>query len=246
MSSRPLTTALYKRLQTQVHVWFCQPPAISDAQKLAEYKAVLSEQELARYQRFHYEKDRHSYLVSHALLRFSLSKYAGLSAAQWQFACGEHGKPVLFSSSAPADLSFNLTHADGLSACVISADRRCGIDVENTHRKNKLAAVAQRMFADEELSQLAESNIVDRFYTFWTLREAYVKALGTGLAGSSKEFYFEVGQSDSSVSLHHRNDSAAAMQDWLFGLYQPTAVHVLAVGVESADKVQIEVNEFVP
>jgi len=245
MSSRSLTTALYERLQTQVHVWFCQPSAICDVQKLAEYKAVLSEQELARYQRFHFEKDRHSYLVSHALLRSALSKYASLNAAQWQFVCGEHGKPALVSSSAPADLCFNLTHADGLSACVISANRRCGIDVENTHRKNKLEAVAQRMFTDEELAQLAESNIADRFYVFWTLREAYVKALGTGLAGSSKEFYFEVGQSDSNVSLHHRN-STAATQNWQFGLYQPTAAHVLAVGIESADKVQIEMNEFAP
>ncbi len=245
MVSRPATTALYEQLQTQAHVWFCQPAMIDDAQKLTAYKAVLSEQELARYHRFHTEKDRHSYLVSHALLRYSLSKYAALEAAQWQFVCGEHGKPELKLSALP-DLCFNLTHTDGLSACVVAAKKRCGIDAENICRKNKLAAVARRMFADEELAQLDEKNISRQFYSFWTLREAYVKALGTGLAGSSKAFYFDVGQNGVNIKLHRKVDSADALQNWQFDLYQATPAHVLAVAIESSEDVAIVMNEFIP
>lgn len=245
MADSPAVTELYERLQTQVHVWFCRPLQIHDEQKLAEYKAVLSAQEIVRYQRFHFAGDRHSYLVSHAMLRKALSKYVRLPASQWRFANGEHGKPVLDSPPVPG-LCFNLTHADGLSACVITSNRRCGIDVENIQRKNRLEAVARRMFADEELAQLDEKNIGRQFYYFWTLREAYLKALGTGLAGSSKDFYFDVELPKLKVALRQQADLPADIKNWRFGLYEPTPMHVLAVGLESSDAMQIVVNEFVP
>ena len=243
--ARPVTTELYDRLQSQVHVWFCQPSLIHDVRKLAEYEAVLSNQEAERYRRFQFDKDRRGYLVAHALLRHALSKYAGLPASQWQFDIGEHGKPALQSSVLP-DLHFNLTHTEDLAACVISSGRRCGIDAENVHRKNRLDAVARRMFAEEELAQLDEKNIVTQFYAFWTLREAYLKALGTGLAGSSKDFYFDVKQCKQGVELHCRNALYGDAENWQFSLFEPTPVHVLAVGVESRDDVQIVMNELVP
>jgi len=246
MVSSPVTTALYDRLKTQAHVWFCQPAAINDAQKLAAYKAVLSKQELARYHRFHFEKDRHSYLVSHALLRHALSKYVSLPASHWQFVCGEHGKPELAASLNLPGLFFNLTHTDGFSACVVSLNRRCGIDAENIHRKNKLEAVAQRMFAEEELAQLDEKNIGTQFYSFWTLREAYVKALGSGLAGSSKKFYFDVDFNALSARMHHRHDLSGDAENWRFVLSAPTPAHVLAVAVEPREQVSIVMDELVP
>lgn len=246
MANRPVTTALYDRLQTQAHVWFCQPAAISDTQKLAAYKTILSASEFERYRRFHFEKDRHNYLVSHALLRHALSKYAALPASHWQFVCGEHGRPELASSLALPGLFFNLTHTDGFSACVISSNRRCGIDAENIHRKNKLDAVARRMFAEEELAQLDEKNIGTPFYFFWTLREAYVKALGTGLAGSSKDFYFDVDRNGLNVKMHSKRGSFGDNNNWQFALSEPTSTHVLAVTVESSEPVSIVMDELVP
>jgi 4'-phosphopantetheinyl transferase len=219
---------------------------IQDAAKLSGCKAVLSATEMAQYHRFHSEQDKHSYLVSHALLRKSLAKYADVDAAQWQFVSGEHGKPELAAPSAAPGLCFNLTHTAGLSACVITLNRRCGIDAENTGRNNKLAAVAQRMFAKEELAQLDENNIASRFYYFWTLREAYVKARGSGLAGSSKDFYFDVDANNLSAVLHCKNDSAADGENWHFSLLQPTAQHVLTVAVDSIDAVKLVVREWLP
>jgi len=241
-----VTTKLYDQLRSEAHVWFCDPLLMRDEEKVTQYKAVLSKQEVEQYHRFHFDKDRHSYLVSHALLRYSLSKYVDVPASQWQFVSGEHGKPELTPSSAASDLCFNLTHTGGLSACVVTLSRRCGIDAENIHRKNKLNAVAQRMFADEELAQLDEKNIASQFYYFWTLREAYIKALGTGLAGSSKEFYFDVDVNNLSVVMHHKNKPLIDTKNWRFELHLPTLKHVLAVGVESSDDVQLVMSEFIP
>ncbi len=241
-----MTGKLYGQLQTEVHVWFCQPPLIQDAAKLSACKAVLSDSEMAQYHRFLAEKDRHSYLVSHALLRYALSNYADVPAAQWQFTSGEHGKPELLASPAVPEFHFNLTHTAGLSACVIALNRRCGIDAENIQRKNKLNAVARRMFAEEELSQLAAGDIASQFYYYWTLREAYVKALGSGLAGSSKQFYFELDVNKLSAVMHHKNSFADDSKNWRFSLYEPTLQHVLAVGVESTDDVQVMMKQWRP
>lgn len=245
MGNSPVTTELYQRLQKEVHVWFCQPLLIDDRAKLSEYKSVLSEQEIEHYHRFHFEKDKHSYLVSHVLLRHVLSMYADVHAAQWQFSSNEHGKPELISSVTP-DLCFNLTHTEGLCACVISLNRSCGIDVERTGRKDRLAAVAQRMFAEEELAVLNTDNIKQQFYYYWTLREAYVKAMGTGLAGSSKQFYFSIDKNDSSVEIQHNDSTQFVTENWHFSLHEPTREHVLAVGFESADDARVVVAEIIP
>ena len=212
---------------------------------MSDYKSVLSRQELERYQRFHFEKDRHSYLVSHALLRYSLSKYADVQACHWQFAVNEHGKPEL-DPSIDLGIRFNLTHTDDLCACVMTVDRSCGIDAEYIHRKNNLESVAQRLFADEELARLSKDNIQPRFYYFWTLREAYVKALGTGLAGSSKAFYFDVGEIDKAVSMRGIDSSGSESERWHFRLYEPNNDHVLAVGYESLDDLPVLMKEYIP
>jgi len=246
MTDSPVTTRLYDRLQSEVHVWYCRPSAILDQSKLSEYKSVLSEHEIEQYHRFHFEKDKHNYLVSHTLLRHSLTKYADVHASQWQFSRGEHGKPELESPSLVSNIRFNLTHTEGLSACVIALNRSCGIDAENIHRKNKLKAVARRLFAKEELALLDDTNINQQFYYFWTLREAYVKALGAGLAGSSKEFYFDIDKDDLSVMMHHKNNQNIDNENWHFRLYELTPEHVLAVGFESHENVQVLVTQFIP
>ena len=258
MGANDIEQSLLKSLQSEVHVWFCNPERIQDEAKISAYNSVLSAQEMHQHDRFHFEKDKHSYLVSHALLRHALSKYSTVRALQWQFSCNTHGKPELVKDTVALDIdipaiSFNLTHTDGLCACVVTLDRTCGIDAENIHRKNRLAAVAQRMFAEEELKVLQENpDEQHQFYNFWTLREAYVKALGTGLAGSSKDYYFSVKPkgsvvaADRTVSINFRNRRQAESSHWQFDLFEPTEDHRLAVAFESQEPMPVQILEFIP
>ncbi len=145
------------------------------------------------------------------------------------------------------DIDFNLTHTDGLCACVVTLNRACGIDAENIHRTNRLNAVAQRMFAEEELLMLDENTDGQyQFFNFWTLREAYVKALGTGLGGSSKEYYFNVDTTDLSASIIFRNSRQTESNNWQFNLFEPTEQHRLAVAFESAEPMPVQITEFIP
>lgn len=246
MTEGPATTRLFDDLQAAAHVWFCNPLLIQDGSKLSAYQSVLSGQEVDRYHRFYFEKDKHSYLVSHALLRHALSMYVDVDASQWQFSSNEHGKPELLSQPVDQVINFNLTHTDGLSACVIALDKPCGIDAENISRKNKFEAVAKRMFAEEEQRRLHMSNIEQQFFYYWTLREAYVKAQGTGLAGSSKEFYFDADMNKMSASIHHRNGQQADDKNWYFRMYEPTQDHVLSVAIASHHAIRLQISELVP
>jgi 4'-phosphopantetheinyl transferase len=236
---------LFDALQSQVHVWFCFPESVQDEARLDRYRSVLSTQETERYHRFNFDKDKHSYLVAHALLRHVLSKYIDIEESQWQFARNEHGRPELLMPSGTPGIKFNLTHTDGLCACIITLDKACGIDAENIHRKNRLDAVARRMFADEELAQLDDDSLQHQFYYFWTLREAYVKALGTGLVGSSKDFYFDISTGDKKAVFHHKKNKGNEA-DWQFGSFQPSNDHMLSVAVESPAPMQIQMTELVP
>ena len=226
---------LLNDLENEIHIWFCCPEEIMDKAKLDIYLAMLSAEEKARYQRFHYEKDRHSYLISHALLRTVLSKYCDVLPQQWSFTVNEHGKPALASLLDYPPLHFNLSHTDGLSACIVSLNNECGIDVENKQRQNRLLAIAERMFAEAELATMrdvTDDEMRNKFFDYWTLREAYVKALGSGLSGSSKKFYFDVAESTGlqrSAKLSFIDECNESMAAWQFCLLAPSSNHVAAL-----------------
>jgi 4'-phosphopantetheinyl transferase len=248
---------LLKNLNSQVHVWFCRPEDITNQSRLSSYRALLSDHELGKLDRLKFAGDRHNYLVSHAMLRLVLSKYMAVDANDIQFDHNAHGKPALRLREELPAIEFNLTHTDGLCACVVVLGTACGIDAENIHRKNNLQAVAKRMFSDEELDVLlVDKEMDDDFFDYWTLRESYVKALGTGLSGSSKDFYFTVANngvaddhaqavgSSRTASIHY-GPEAENLLDWHFRLFSPTRTHRIAVAYESNSPLNVLIDEVV-
>jgi len=247
MLDNPAKARLLESLKTEVHVWYCSPDVIRGEDKLSAYISVLSADELERYHRFHFDKDRQNYLVTHVLLRSALSNYVDVTASQWQFIDGDKGKPGLVQQAGLPNFDFNITHTDGLSACVIALNRLVGIDAECVKRQNKVAAIAQRMFAEQELANLkASENSQQVFYYYWTLREAYVKALGTGLAGSSKDYYFDLALNGKNAVIRNATSQQEEIKGWDFRLYQPTAEHVLSVAFESSPSVLVRMFESIP
>lgn len=234
-----ISTQLLNDLENEIHVWFCRPDEITDITILDGYHSILSAEESDKHKRFHFEKDRHSYLVSHALVRKTLSMYCDVRPEEWCFTCNQHGKPDIMSDIKCPTIKFNLSHTDGMTVCVISLESDCGIDVEDTRRKSRAHAVAERMFAPAEVAimQSCDDDVMQRkFFEFWTLRESYVKALGTGLSGSSKAFYFSVDEQDDSrreAGIHFVPSDKDKSSAWQFLLLNLSAQHVAAVSVKS-------------
>ena len=103
---------------------------------------------------------------------------------------GKFGKPALAERP---DIHYNLSHANGIAACIIS-DYECGIDCENVraYRPN----VLRRVFSENErkMFEYTPENEKDiLFFKLWTLKEAYVKALGVGISYpmDTAEFSFD-------------------------------------------------------
>lgn len=243
----PLSNSKNSDLENQVHVWFCYPDEVTDAVKLDGYRSILSVEENQRQQRFYSAEDQHSYLVSHALVRKVLSMYCDVMPERWLFTFNQHGKPEVSAEIVAAldcpPIKFNLSHTSGLTACVVSLNDECGVDVENIQRKNKLLSIAERMFAEPELVTLrdiSDAEMRNKFFDYWTLREAYVKALGSGLKGSSKQFYFNINPHDGAervAEICFTDKDIRANNSWQFSLLKPSTEHIIAVALQSNDSI---------
>lgn len=120
---------------------------------------------------------------SDAFKRGVLARYAGTAPGTLQFAQGEHGKPELVGAARP--LAFNLSHSGDWLACAVTAGTTIGVDLERCRPERASMKVVRRFFREEEAALLERSSDAlkpERFYDFWTLKEAAVKARGGALA----------------------------------------------------------------
>jgi 4'-phosphopantetheinyl transferase len=113
-----------------------------------------------------------------------------VAPGRWTFRADAYGKP---SIAAPASsLRFSLTHTRTLVGCAIGQHRQVGIDLEDASRAAPLE-VAERYFAAGERREIfgaAPAERSRRFLEYWTLKEAYAKALGLGLSLPFDRFEF--------------------------------------------------------
>lgn len=222
---------LLKRLESEAHVWLVKPVDVK-AENLSHCLSLLAPDEREKHARFHSDADRRNYLIAHALQRTALSGYADLHPSEWRFSVGSHGRPEIETPAITAGLRFNLTHTSGLCACLVTLEWDCGVDAEEISRGNDLGKIARRMFAAEERSamgELIDSSAREQFFRYWTLREAYAKALGVGLGGLPRDFHFEAVNDDRPRVVFDEDGTQA--DRWQFALLRPTAAHVLAIAL---------------
>jgi 4'-phosphopantetheinyl transferase len=200
---------------------------------LDEYRATLqklSVEERQRAERFVMAADRERFVAAHWLLRKALSECAPVEPEAWHFVSGESGKPRLAEDQAHFGLSFNLSHTSGLVACAV-ARRDVGVDGESIDRRVSVLEIASRFFSPTEVAWLQEGGEDDRrlrFFSLWTLKEAYVKGLGVGLSHPLDTFGFRLGNPPVlSFQAPDGTDSAA----WHFSLFAPSPCHRLACAV---------------
>jgi 4'-phosphopantetheinyl transferase len=133
----------------------------------------LARGERERAARFRFERDRRRFIAARARLRELLGARLGAAPEAIELACGESGKPVLAGRFAASGLQFSVSHSEDL-ALYAFASAPVGIDVEARRPLAEARAIAERFFAPRERR-------LDFFYA-WTRKEAFVKALGGGLA----------------------------------------------------------------
>ena len=187
------------------------------------------------------------FMVAHVMVRQVLSKYVDRPPNWWEFDTNRYGRPEISNGDAPQTLRFNLSHTAGCIALLVHDRCDAGVDVERTDRVRNPRGVANRVFAEPERTELLaldEQPLKERFYQLWTLKEAFIKAKGMGLAIRLDSFWFE-SQTDGGLKLHCNDDVEEDPDAWTFTLRQQSPVHVLATARRSAvDARPVEVFNF--
>ena len=151
----------------QVDVWLVYVDDTYDDNLIYAYHNMLAEQELLQESRFYFPKDQHRFLLTRALVRDVLSRYVTISPKDWRFEQNEFGRPSIANDDVNAkQISFNISHADGLIILGVVKDRAVGVDTE---RLTRIAPVqnANRYFYNSEtqaLQRLQPSLQQQRFF----------------------------------------------------------------------------------
>jgi 4'-phosphopantetheinyl transferase len=153
---------------------------------------ILSPDERARAGRFAGETLRDRFVCGRAAMRLLLGQSLGVDPQGLVFTYGAAGKPAL---AGEPGLHFNLAHSHELAVLAVTRLAPVGIDIEWCRPLPDRDAVARRFFAQTEsaaLAALPEEQRDAAFYAGWTRKEAYLKAVGTGLSQDLDGFCVEL------------------------------------------------------
>ena len=170
----------------EVHIHLLKPGNCK-----ASDEEMLDHSEQQRAHLFKFSRDRDLYVSAHIFLRQVLSRYAPVAPNDWQFTANAYGKPAIADPEYHW-LHFNLSHTQGMVACAVANQRQLGVDVEHGQRRVDVATLSQHVFSTLEaadvLSAPSQEDRERRFFTYWTLKEAYIKAKGMGLSLPLQQF----------------------------------------------------------
>jgi 4'-phosphopantetheinyl transferase len=211
----------------EIHVWAVQLFAADDV--LDVFESILSPEEIDRKRRLRFGSDRHAFVISRGVLRILLSRYLSIHAEDVRFTYGRRGKPRL--ANAVLDLRFNSSHCNKIAVYCITLGCELGIDVEQIRPLQEIEAIAHRYFCAEETADLISAPAAERessFFRCWTRKEAFIKAIGDGLAIPLNSFRVSL-KGDHLAELVQVEGDFAAATDWKLHEIIPTGGYICAL-----------------
>ena len=160
-------------------------------ESVMDLQALLTSDEQARATAFHVPEDRDKFIRGRAGLRVILGEAMQADPAALRFTYGEHGKPRLLVSGEGSGIEFNVSHSGAMAIVAVSWSGHVGVDVEFHREDVEFEKLARRFFSDSDCARLLalpQEDVMTAFYRCWTRKEAYIKAVGTGLALALRSF----------------------------------------------------------
>jgi 4'-phosphopantetheinyl transferase len=186
----------------QVHLWRVRLDGVGYQD--VHLMAVLSVEEQDRAHKFHFDQHRYRFIRTHGISRMILAKYTGIEPEKLEIEVGARGKPFL----APVQnrlIHFNLSHSGDLMILAIAMNLELGVDVEIINSILEWSQIAANYFNEYEMQAIAglptKNEQLHAFYRVWTIKEAYLKARGDGLAGGLDKVVINLEQGSSEIFL---------------------------------------------
>lgn len=232
----------------EIHLWLADYDRIDDESLHTAYRELLNPAERQQEPRFYFARDRRRYLVTRALVRTVLSRYAPVAPAEWIFSPNAYGRPEIANEQV-RDLSFNISHTHSLIVLGVTRQRALGVDVENFRAREVSMDLASHYFAPQEVEVLLASPAGEqqyRFFEYWTFKESYIKARGMGLSLPLDKFSFHYRDERAvDIAIHPElGDDPARWELWQF---RPSPEYLVAVCAErNGERPNVIVRQAVP
>lgn len=205
-------------MDSVVEVWCAKTDRAADC-------ACLSPDEIHRASQFRFEADRHRWIAARCLLRRALGEHLGIPPAGVRFVYSEYGKPA----AAGYNTKFNLSHSGDLAVCVIGGENDVGIDIEKVRPVPNIESVFRSISSGRELKAfraMPDESRLSTFFSIWTIKEACVKAEGTGLSETLSEIEVLPPHDD-------RREIRSGVRCWSVRRFAPAEGYAGAIAVSS-------------
>ncbi|KAL0009622.1 hypothetical protein SO802_011124 [Lithocarpus litseifolius] len=242
----------------ETHLWYILPNEVKNASLLNQYLEILSPCEKENVFRMRGDQLQRRALLARALVRTTIARYQTNSQVKprsLNFKKNIYGKPEVewqdVDGSHLLPLHFNISHTSSIIACGVTVNSAIGIDVEEKQRKlkNNILAFARRYFSPYEVGLLTAISDPEfqrqEFIKLWTLKEAYVKALGRGFSTAPFKTFTIRFRTATRGHLSERRDSEAfdvvvdsfddpknLTSNWQFALLELAGSHYAAICIE--------------
>ena len=193
---------------------------------------MLSEDERRRADRFRTGPLRNHYIAGRGTLRMLLGRYLRTAHASFSLSYQAHGKPELDPPWKDCGLEFNLSHSHELAVYAFTRGSPIGVDVEWIRPMPNAEALLERFFSPEEVQQwrqMPAERQLRAFFQGWTRKEAWLKAVGSGLSFPLDQFCVTMEGPARVLSIRGDRDEAAR---WWLESYEPCDGYVAAVAMQ--------------
>ena len=200
--------------------------------RLPSSSDILDDEELRHATSYRFEKDQRRFISRRILLKKLLSLYLGIAPQMIRFRYNPHGKPQLATCSESDPIQFNISHSQGLAVYVFGRYRQLGVDLEYLQLLPEVDALLSRWFPAQQarfLQKLPSQEKHLAFYRLWTLKEAYLKALGKGLGGLD---FVDPIPNCLKTSWHYTSMEFYRINTWSFRVLTPAPNFVATLAVD--------------
>ena len=178
---------------SDLHIWHASLDPVPE--QLEYLQSVLSVDEQKRSQKFRFWRHKRRFMAGRGILRVLLGRYLKMDPEEIYLQYNEYGKPYL----PVGNPQFNLANCRDLALYVFCLNADIGVDLECIRSIEDVSGIASRFFSPSEnavLKSAPTDQQLELFFTYWTLKEAYIKAVGQGLSYPLDSFEISITEKD--------------------------------------------------